>query len=259
MEFFDTHVHLDDEQFGEDVEGVVARAQAAGVTTLIAMGTTAESSRACLELAERFPGVYAAVGIQPNYAHQATEDDWQEIMQMAEHPRVVAIGETGLDRYWDYCPWDVQLDWFERQVRLSQQSGKPFIVHMRDCEQELIEVLQGFSQNLLLNGIMHSFTGSLETAQAALAMGLDISFAGMLTFKKSDDLREVARGVPADRLLLETDAPYLSPHPHRGRRPNEPALLVHTAACLAETRGVDLATIATQTTANARRRFGLLD
>lgn len=255
MDWFDTHAHLDDEQFADTLDAVIAGAEEAGVTRIVTIGTTADSSDKCREIARRYPGVSAAVGIQPNYCADAAVDDWQRIVDAAGDPQVVAIGETGLDGYWDYAPLELQRDYFDRHLRLSQSTGLPFIVHMRDSGTEILEMLVDARRRGVLRGVMHSFTGDLPLAEACLDLGLEISFAGMVTFKKSDELRAVAAAVPADRLLLETDAPYLSPHPYRGQRPNQPALLVHTAACLAEARGVSLETLAETTTANARRLF----
>jgi TatD DNase family protein len=254
---FDTHAHLDDEQFDGIREAVIDRAVAAGVQWMIAMGTTASTSRQCCQIAASSPHVWASVGIQPNNAHEATLEDWSVIQGLVSQDRVVALGETGLDRYWDRCPFEIQVEWFERHVRLSQETQLPFIVHMRECEEDIIETLTRCSDGETLNGVMHSFTGSIETAEAAMELGLDISFAGMVTFKNAADLREVASQIPLDRLLIETDAPYLAPHPKRGQRPNEPALLVHTAQCLADVHGVSYEELARQTTCNACRRFGI--
>lgn len=254
---FDTHAHLDDEQFDVARDEVIARAKAAGVDTMLAVGTTAASSQKCVDLAGRYDGVYAAVGIQPNYCAEAQPGDWDAIVRQAGQPRVIALGETGLDRYWDHTPFDVQEDYFDRHLRLSQQTGLPFIVHMRDCGDEVLRMLRVASKRSPLSGVMHSFTGDLVLAETCLELGLYISFAGMVTYKKSDELRQIAAAIPADRLLLETDSPYLSPHPKRGQRPNEPALLVHTADCLADVRGVSAEQLAAETTANARRLFRL--
>lgn len=257
MRLFDTHCHLDDEQFDACRDEVVANATAAGVATIIAVGTTAPSSQVCLRLAETYQGVRAAVGIQPNYCAAAEPGDWQQVVDLAGEPRVAAIGETGLDRYWDFTPFDVQQDYFDRHLRLSQQHQLPFIVHMRDCDDDILMMLREARTRGPLQGVMHSFTGSPETARECLELGLYLSFAGMVTYKKSEALREIASHVPDDRILIETDAPYLSPHPKRGQRPNEPALLVHTATCLAEVRGVTREEFAAQTTANAERLFPL--
>jgi len=256
MQLVDTHAHLDEDAFSTDVEDVVARARDAGVVTILTIGITAETSRSALALAERFDNVYAVVGIQPNYASQVQSGDWETIVELAAHPRVVGIGETGLDRYWDYAPIDVQQEYFDRHLDLSRQIGKPFVVHCRDAEADVVAQLRRAAEQGPLNGVMHSFCGDDETAAACLEMGMHISFAGMLTFKKNESLRATAATIPADRLLVETDAPYLAPVPNRGKR-NEPANVVHTARCLAEVRGVELAEIAQVTTDNARRLFRL--
>lgn len=252
---FDTHLHLDHEQFESKCEEVVARAADRGVGDLVAVGIDLDSSRASMELAKRFEGVWAAVGIQPNHCAKAKSEDWDQIVALAEGDRVVALGETGLDLYWDFSPFDRQQDYFDRHLRLSQALDLPFIVHMRDCGEEVLGMLEEARSRGPLRGVMHSYTGDLDLARSCLDLGLYISFAGMVTFKKSGELREVAAAVPRDRLLLETDAPFLSPHPHRGQRPNEPALLVHTAACLAETRGESFEELARTTTENARNLF----
>lgn len=255
-EWFDTHAHLDQEEFDVDRDQTIERARAAGVKTILAVGATASSSAACFELAQRHPDMFAAVGIQPNYCAQAAPDDWDAVLTLSSRPRVVALGETGLDRYWDYTPLDVQQDYFDRHLRLSQQTGLPFIVHTRESDADVLAMLREARLRGPLAGVMHSFTGSSETAAQCLELGMYISFAGMVTFKKSDALRAVARTIPADRILIETDSPYLSPHPLRGKR-NEPAHVLHTAECLARERGQTLDEFAALTTANARRLFRL--
>jgi TatD DNase family protein len=255
MRLFDTHAHLDDEQFEGIRDEVLARARRAGVERIIAVGTTAASSDTCLRLAGRYEQVDAAVGIQPNYCKDASDADWDGIVRLADDRRVVALGETGLDRYWDFTPLEVQRDFFDRHLRLSQATGLPFIVHMRDCGEDILEMLEAARRRGPLAGVMHSFTGDAPLAARCLDLGLFISFAGMVTFKKSVELREVAATIPDDRILIETDAPYLSPHPHRGRRPNEPELIQHTARCLAETRGNDPEDFAALTSRNANTLF----
>jgi TatD DNase family protein len=252
----DTHAHLDQEEFNADRAEVIARAIAAEVEAIIAVGVTADSSAAVVKLAAEQSPVFAAVGIQPNYCAHAQPGDWERIVALVASPRVVAIGETGLDRYWDYTPFDVQQDYFDRHLRLSQERGLPFIVHTRESDADVLAMLREADARGPLAGVMHSFTGNAETAAECVAMGLYISFAGMVTFKKSDDLRTTAATVPADRILVETDSPYLSPHPLRGKR-NEPANVAHTARVLAEARGVGFDEFAAQTTANARRLFKL--
>jgi TatD DNase family protein len=255
MEFFDTHAHLDQPDFDADRAEVVSRARAAGVREMNAIGTTAATSAVCVRLATEFEGVYAAVGMQPNYIAEAAAGDWDRIVALASALGVVAIGETGLDRHWDFTLFDVQRDYFDRHIRLSQERGLPFVVHMRDCDDDILAMLREAHARGPLSGVMHSFTGGRAMAEECVAMGLYISFAGMVTYKKSDELRAVAAAVPADRILIETDAPYLSPEPVRKMKRNEPANVVHTAARLAEERGESLAAFAAQSTANARRLF----
>lgn len=257
MNFFDTHTHLDQEEFDEIRPAVLKRAHDAGVTHLIAVGTTALASEKCLSLAQQHAGVFAAVGIQPNYVADSAPDDWETITRLVNKPGVVAIGETGLDRHWDFAPFDLQQDYFDRHIRLSQRLDLPFVVHMRDCDDDIMLMLREARRRGPLRGIMHSFTGDAIMAAECIELGMHISFAGMVTFKKSQALRECAATVPAERLLIETDAPYLSPEPVRGKKPNEPANVVHTAECLAKVRGVSLAELAESTTANACKLFNI--
>jgi TatD DNase family protein len=256
MSLIDTHAHLDELAFDPDVAETMARARAAGVVAVLTIGITAETSRKAVALAGQFPDVFAVVGVQPNYVSQAQPGDWEEIVELSRHPRVVGIGETGLDRYWDYAPLAEQQEWFERHVRLSREVDKPFVVHCREAEADVVSLLQRAAADGPLRGVMHSFCGDAATLATCLELGLSISFAGMVTYKKNGELRRTAALVPADRLLVETDSPYLSPVPHRGKR-NEPANVVLTAECLAEARGVSLDELAARTTENARRLFRL--
>jgi len=257
VSLFDTHAHLDDEQFDDDRDAVVRRAENGGLVGIVAVGTTLASSRKCIALADRYRLVHAAVGIQPNYVSEAAEGDWDAIADLVQSNKVVALGETGLDRHWDYSPFDLQQDYFDRHLRLSQLLGLPFIVHMRECEEDVLTMLREARRRDPLRGVMHSFTGSAELAAECVELGLHISFAGMVTYKKSGDLRQVAAGISVDRILIETDSPYLSPHPVRSQRRNEPGCVLHTARCLAEVRGLSLDAFAQQTTANARQLFGV--
>jgi TatD DNase family protein len=256
--FFDTHSHIDQEDFDPDRDAVIARAEAAGVETIIAVGTTVAGSRNCIELASRHACLFASVAIHPNNLAEAAPNDFAEIERLAAAPRVVAIGETGLDRHWDFTPFDVQQEYFHRHMRLAHERNLPFIVHMRDCETEVLDALRAaHAEHGPLRGIMHSFTGDAAMAAECLALGLHISFAGMVTYKKSQALRDCAATIPADRLLIETDAPYLSPEPMRSVRRNEPAHVRHTAECLATVRGVSVEELAALTTANSRTLFGI--
>jgi TatD DNase family protein len=255
MQLFDTHAHLDQPEFDDDRESVVARARDTGVANIIAIGISADTSTICVQLAHQYNSVHAAVGMQPNYLAESQAGDWDRVAKLLNEPRVVALGETGLDRYWDFTPFDMQQDYFDRHLRLSQERNLPFIVHMRDCDDDILVMLREAHTRGPLRGVMHSFTGSRAMMEECVAMGLYISFAGMVTYKKSDDLRSIAAAVPDDRILIETDSPYLSPEPVRKIKRNEPAHVRHTAECLANVRGVPLETFAEQTTTNARRLF----
>lgn len=254
---FDTHAHLDDPQLADDVAGVIDRATTAGVSNILAVGTTLASSRQCTAIAQRHASIYAAVGIHPNHSHEALPGDWDEIVAIAKSDKVVALGETGLDRYWDFAPLALQEEYFDRHLRLSQATGLPVVIHVRDCMPEVLAMLRQSRARGPITGVMHSFTGNADEAAECVGLGLFVSFAGMVTFKKSDDLRAVAATVPLERLLVETDAPYLSPEPLRGKRPNEPARVVHTAVCLAKVRGLNEVEFAAITTQNARQLFRL--
>ena len=258
MAYVDTHVHLDQEEFDGDREAVIARGRPAGVEAMVCVGISADSSLAALRLAETHEDVYTALGIQPNYCAQAADGDWQRIVAMADHRRVVALGETGLDRYWDYTPLELQQDYFDRHLRLAAERGLPVVIHCRQAEAELLEMLRAVRGPL--RGVLHAFSGDGATASECVELGLYVSFAGMVTYKnkKFEPLREVAAAVPDDQILIETDSPYLVPDPLRGKQKrNEPGNVVHTARCLAELRGVTLEEFAAQTTANARRLFAL--
>ena len=257
MEFFDTHCHINDKRFRDDLAETVDRAREQYVLNMVTIGTSLATSQRCVEIAQQFDAVHAAVGIQPNCAHEASPTDWESVVALLDEDSVIALGETGLDRYWDDCPFDIQEDFFDRHLRLSQQRDVPFIVHMRECGDDVLRMLTEARRRAPLLGVMHSFTGDLELMQACVELGMYISFAGMVTFKKSDALREVAAAVPAERLLIETDAPYLSPEPMRKQRRNEPQLVIHTAKCLAEVRRESYEELAQQTTKNAKIFFRL--
>lgn len=253
----DTHAHLFDDRFAADLPAAIDRAVAAGVVGMLAVGIDAKSSLASVGLANRFDSVLAAVGIQPNRIAEAGPGDWDEIVRLAEtEPRVAAIGETGLDRHWHVAPFPQQEEYFARHLALARRLGKPVVVHCREAEADVVKmVTDDFDRHGPVRGVMHSFTGDAATAKACLAMGLHISFAGMVTYKSADDLRRIAKDVPADRLLVETDCPYLAPQAVRGKR-NEPAFVAHTAAALANVRGEAVAAFAERTSANARALFG---
>jgi TatD DNase family protein len=255
--FFDTHAHLDQPEFDADRSGVIARAKAAGVETILCPAVSAASSRALLQLGEEFD-LPVAVGIHPNSTAEAAADDWQQVALMSSHPRVVALGETGLDRYWDLSPLARQQEYLDRHLRLAQTQDLPVILHCRDAAAELMPMLREAAARGPLRGVLHAFSGNADLAAECVALGLFISFAGNITYtnRKFDSLRAAARTVPDDRLLLETDSPYLVPQIFRGKqRRNEPANVIHTAAFLAELRGVSVEQFAHLATANAGRCF----
>jgi len=255
MTLIDTHAHLDDERFAGDLQAVLERAAAAGVARILTIGVDAATSIAAMELAESYSVLAAVIGIQPNHVAEMKPDDWSHILDRAVHPRVVAIGETGLDRYWDRAPFPMQEDYFARHLGLARQVDKPVVIHCREAEADVVRMLRiEYDRHGPIAGVMHSFCGDKATADACLEMGLHISFAGMLTFKNNQALRDVAASIPFASVLVETDSPYLTPVPHRGKR-NEPAYVAHTAACLAECLGTTPERLAEQTTRNARLLF----
>ena len=254
---FDTHAHLNSDTFADTVGEVVTRAQEVGIIGIGVIGIDVQTSRRACELAAEYPGyLHAVVGIQPNSAAEAKPEDFALIEEMAGMPGVRGIGETGLDCYWDDTPIDLQHDYFDRHLELARQTRLPVVIHMRESCELVIEQLSNQS-GTLPQCVMHSFTGNVDEARRCLDLGLMISLAGMVTFKKNDALREVAKMIPDDRLLIETDSPYLSPEPMRGKRPNEPARVAHTLACLAQVRGVPREQLAEMTTENAKRFFQL--
>lgn len=252
----DTHAHLDDDRFSKDLPAVLERARAAGLERILTIGIDLATSRAAIDLATKNPILRSVVGIQPNHVSETADGDWEAIVELARHLTCVAIGETGLDRHWDRAPFDLQEEYFAKHLELARNLKKPVVIHCREAEADVVRMLQAeFASHGPIAGVMHSFCGDAETAKQCLAMGLHVSFAGMLTYNSAADLRTTAVTIPIDRVLVETDSPYLAPVPHRGKR-NEPGLVVHTAACLAEVLGVDAKTIDERTTENAKRLFG---
>lgn len=245
----DTHAHLD--ACAEPVCEVLERARAAGVTRVIAVGSGIDSCRATLAIADEAEGVFCALGIHPHQAGGEGAGRLEELRALLGHERAVAVGETGLDRFRDYAPFEAQLRLFEAQLALAEQLGLPVVIHSRQAPEETAGVLAGFGGTVVL----HCFS-SLELLPAALERGYYVSFAGNVTYPKADDLRRAAARVPADRILAETDCPYLAPQPVRGRR-NEPAFVVHTLEALALARGESPDELAARIDANARAAFSL--
>jgi TatD DNase family protein len=241
-------------RYGNELPQVIARARAAGVTSMAVIGTRIADSEAAAELATREPGIVSAAGIHPNDVAEIAPDEWDRIVRLVRSGRVAAVGETGLDWYRDAAPRDLQRDFFDRHLRLAGNLDLPVVIHMRDSVRDTLDMLRESLARGPLVPVLHSFTGTAAEAAEAVEMGCWIGFAGMVTFRSAGDLREVAKSVPLDRLLIETDSPFLSPEPERGRR-NEPAHLIHTARCLAIARGEPLDRFAAATTANAARVF----
>ena len=241
--FVDSHAHIDGPEFDADRQEVIQRARDAGVSAILNIGTGDPHSGALersIELAEKHKDLYAAIGTHPHDARLFDQRAEQRIADLIQQSgRVIAWGEIGLDFHYDNSPRDVQMDVFRRQLQLARAALLPVIIHTREAEKETIDILRSEWQGSDLKGIMHCFSGTLELAEKAVDLGMFISFSGIVTFKKAEDLRNVATEVPLDRLLIETDCPYLSPVPYRGTR-NEPAYVVEVAKCLAELRGVSL-------------------
>ncbi len=254
MELFDSHCHLDPMRYSGELDDVLARARATGVTRMAVIGTRAADSEAAAALAAREPGLVAAAGIHPNDTAEAEPDEWDRIVGLVEGGRVAGVGETGLDWYRTTAPPEFQRDFFDRHIRLAQRSGLPLVIHTRESTRDCLDMLREAVARGPLSAILHSFTGTTDEAAEAVDLGFFLGFAGMVTFRSAAALKEVAKTVPLARLLIETDSPFLSPEPHRGKR-NEPANVVHTATCLALVRGESLGTFAAATTANARRVY----
>ena len=255
LELIDTHCHLDLEPLATSVDAVLSRAQAAGVRTCLSIGTTVEASRANVELAQRYPMVRAAVGVHPHEADTVTDDTIAAIEALAAEPCVVAIGEVGLDFYRQHAAPDAQRRAFTGFVQVAQRRRLPLLIHCREAYEPLLQLLRQTAP-APVRGLIHCASGPAEFIEGALALGLSVSFAGNVTFPNAAALRALVPLVPDDRLLLETDAPFLAPQPVRGL-PNEPAYVAHTAAVLAELRGVSLEALGALTSRNARRLFSL--
>jgi TatD DNase family protein len=253
----DTHAHVDGPRFDEDRAEVLRRAAAAGVRHLVNVGHDVASSRRSAAMAAADPGVSAAVGIHPHEAGRTTDADFAEIERLAASPRVVAIGECGLDRGpHNDAPLDAQERLLRRHVDLARRRGLPLVIHNRDTYPDLFRILEDEASRGPLRGVMHCFSGGVEEARRSVALGFHVSFSGVLTFRNAERTREAARVVPLDRLLVETDCPYLAPEPHRGKR-NEPAFVALTLRRLAEVRGADPAELERATDENAVAAFGL--
>lgn len=247
----DTHVHLNSPKFNEDLDEVIQRARHNDVKTMIVIGFDKPTNRRAIELAEQYPFLYATVGYHPTEAKNITAKDFELLRQQLTHKKVVGVGECGLDFYWDKDHVAQQIDVFETQIRLSKEFHKPLIIHMRDASEATFNVLE---EHAPVNGIMHCYSGSAEMVPLFLELGLHISLGGPVTFVNGHKPKAVARVVPLDKLLIETDAPYLSPHPFRGKR-NEPARVKLVAEEIARQQQVSYQTVADATTHNAKALF----
>jgi TatD DNase family protein len=249
----DSHCHIDGEAFEADRDDVVSRAKDAGVVAMLNVGTGdphSDDFRNAVSIAEKYDGVYASIGVHPHDAKLYDDNAEQHLIELARSPKVIAWGEIGLDFYYDHSPRDVQKEVFRRQIRTARELDLPIIIHSRDANDETVEILtEECSRESFRGGIMHCFGGTPSMAEALMDIGFLISFAGNVTFKKAEELRDAARVVPLNKLLVETDCPFLTPVPFRGKR-NEPAYVEHTARFLAELYGVEFETLASQTTRN---------
>ncbi|KJU86761.1 hydrolase, TatD family [Candidatus Magnetobacterium bavaricum] len=250
----DSHCHLEMKQFDADREACILRARDAGIEAMIAIASDVESSMAAIELAKSYPFIYATVGIHPHNASMLGESaTCEQLRALCADTRVVAVGETGLDYHYDHSPRHVQRDVFVRHMELAQELGLPLVIHSREAKEDTLGLIAGGG---VKNAVLHCFSGDMHMTEVLICRGLHISFSGVVTFKKADQLREIARIVPDDLLLIETDAPYLAPLPYRGKR-NEPSYLKYTAEVIAQVRGISPQDVARITSNNARRLFGI--
>jgi TatD DNase family protein len=251
----DSHCHLDFPDFAAELDAVVARARAAAIERMVTISTRVARHAGVLAIAERFPDVYCSVGTHPHHAHEELDITAADLVARTRHAKVVALGEAGLDYHYDNSPRAAQEQGFRTHIAAARDSGLPLVIHSREADDDTARILEEETGKGAFPAVLHCFTGGPELARRALALGLFISFTGILTFKNSDGLRAIAAALPGDRILIETDAPYLAPGKFRGKR-NEPAYVVETAKVLAETRGVSFDAIARQTTDNFFRLFG---
>jgi TatD DNase family protein len=250
----DSHCHLDFPDFGSEIEAIVGRARVAGIGRMVTISTRIKRQNDLLAIAERFPDVFCSVGTHPHHAHEERDVGVTEIVTHTRKNKVVAIGEAGLDYFYDNSPREAQERCFRNHIAASRETGLPLVIHTRDADADTANILEQEMGKGAFPAVLHCFTGGPELARRAIALGLYISFTGILTFKKSEDLRAIAASLPADRILVETDAPYLAPGKFRGKR-NEPAYVVETAKTLADVRKVSFDVISRQTTENFFRLF----
>ncbi|HTV35066.1 MAG TPA: TatD family hydrolase [Xanthobacteraceae bacterium] len=250
----DSHCHLDFPDFAAELDAVVARSRAAGIARMVTISTRVHRHNEVLSIAERFPDVYCSVGTHPHYAHEELDVSADDLVARARHPKIVALGEAGLDYHYDNSPREAQERGFRTHIAAARTTGLPLVIHSRQADDDTARILEEEAGKGAFPAVLHCFTGGRDLAQRAIALGHYVSFTGIVTFKNSGALRAIAAELPADRILVETDAPYLAPGRHRGKR-NEPAYVIETANALAEVRGVPFDEIARQTTDNFFRLF----
>jgi len=250
----DSHCHLDFEALSSDLDGVMTRAAAAGVTGMVTISTRVENFSTYAGLAERFENVWCSVGTHPHNAHEELHIQTDDLVRLSAHPRCVAIGEAGLDYFYDNAPRDAQATGLRRHIAAARITGLPLVIHSRQADKDMASILEEETGQGAFPFVLHCFTAGMDLAQRALVLGGYISFSGIITFKNAEEIREVAKIVPADRYLVETDAPYLAPIPHRGQS-NEPSFVRHTAEKLADVRGISLEQLGAESTANFGRLF----
>jgi TatD DNase family protein len=250
----DSHCHLDFEALAADIDGVLARAETAGVSGMVTISTHVEKFSTYAGLAERYANVWCSVGTHPHHADEELHIQTEDLVRLSAHPRCVAIGEAGLDYFYDNAPREAQATGLRRHIAASRITGLPLVIHSRQADDDMAKILEEEARQGAFPFVLHCFTAGAELAERALALGGYISFSGIITFRNAEEIREVAKTVPADRYLVETDAPYLAPIPHRGQS-NEPSFVRHTAGKVAEVRGITLEQVGAETTANFARLF----
>lgn len=253
----DSHCHLDFPDFADEIDAVIGRAKAAGVGRMITISTRVARFASIAALAERHDEIFCTVGTHPHQAEEEPVVPVEDLVRLAEHPRCVAIGEAGLDYHYDRVPRPLASQVFRNHIAAARRSGLPLVIHAREADDDVAAILEQEMARGVFRAVLHCFTSSAALARVGLELGLTISFSGVLTFKGSDDLRAIAATVPLDRLLVETDAPFLAPVPHRGKR-NEPAYVIETAKVLAAVKGIEPERLAAATTANVQRLFNKL-
>ncbi len=250
----DSHCHLDFPDFAAELDAVVERARAAGIGRMVTISTRVKKFQQVLAVAEKYPDIFCSVGTHPHNAHEELDIDTGALVALTEHPKVVALGEAGLDYHYDKSPRDAQEQGFRQHIAAARQTGLPLVIHAREADADMAAILEDETGKGAFPAVLHCYTGGRYLAFKAIELGLYIGFTGILTFKNGQDLRDIAKDLPADRVLVETDSPYLAPLPYRGKR-NEPSYVVETARMLAATRGVSVEQIWAQTTENFFRLF----